>query len=87
MSDTTLTRLSALLTRLFARDVALRGDERFREDLGLDSIDLVRLQVAIEDAWGIRFDPISDDLASALTSVGAMVYLIDDKDEGGERAS
>ena len=82
MKEDTLRRLSTLIARLFARDLALRGSERFREDLGLDSLDLVRLQVCVEDAWEIRFDPVNDDLAAALTTVGALVSLIESKRRG-----
>jgi acyl carrier protein len=30
-------------------------------DLGLDSMDIVRLQVVLEDFYGIRFDPETTD--------------------------
>ncbi|MGC9358566.1 MAG: acyl carrier protein [Anaerolineae bacterium] len=48
-------------------------DDRFREDLGADSLDLVELIMAFEDEFGGR---ISDDDAREITTVGhAVTYL------------
>lgn len=43
-----------------------------RKDLGFDSIMLVVLQVDIEDAFKIRFNPLEYDLQSVFTTVGVI---------------
>lgn len=45
---------------------------RIRDDLCLDSMDLVRLIIALEDRLGIRFDPGSQDLAAVFVTVGSL---------------
>lgn len=42
-------------------DWMIGGRSHITKDLGLDSMDIVRLQVALEDKYGIRFDPESTD--------------------------
>jgi len=54
----------------------LSSGSELHRDLGLDSLDIVRLQVAIEDHFDVRFDPIRDDLAEAFLSAGSLLKLI-----------
>jgi acyl carrier protein len=51
-------------------------NKKFREDLCLDSINMVNLQVAVEDDFDIRFDPISTDLAEVFSSVDTLTKFI-----------
>jgi acyl carrier protein len=57
-------------------------DTRLREDLDLDSLHLVTLQVAVEDDFGVAFDPSDEQLADAFTSIGTLAdyvhYLLRD---------
>lgn len=54
----------------------LSPKSRLHEDLGLDSLGLVRLQVAIEDEFTIHFDPMAEDLAEAFETVGSLLQLV-----------
>src|ERR1700712_1831147 len=49
-----------------------RPEARLREDLNLDSLDLVELQVAIEDRLTMRFDPADDGFLEAFDTVGSL---------------
>lgn len=49
-------------------------DARFREDLGADSLDLVELVMAFEEAFG---GTISDEEAQQIKSVGDAVRYIE----------
>jgi acyl carrier protein len=49
-------------------------ESRFREDLEADSLDLVELIMAFEDAYG---GEISDEEAQALKSVGQAVQYLE----------
>jgi len=51
-------------------------DKRFREDLCLDSINMVNLQVSVEEQFDMRFDPISSDLTEVFGSVGSLVSFL-----------
>lgn len=51
-------------------------EARFREDLEADSLDLVELIMAIEEAFG---GSISDDDAQSITTVQAAVTFVDEK--------
>lgn len=52
----------------------LRDDARFREDLGIDSTELVEISVAVERAMLVSID--SETLWS-LTTIGDLVELVD----------
>lgn len=51
---------------------SLSVEASLRDDLGLDSMDIVRLQVVIEDEFNFRFDPGSHDLDAVFTTIGAI---------------
>jgi acyl carrier protein len=51
-------------------------NKRLREDFGLDSINMVNLQVSVEDGFDIRFDPVTTDLAEVFSSVDALTNFI-----------
>lgn len=56
----------------FGRDngsIEITINTNIRKDLGFDSIMLVILQIVIEDAFGIRFDPMEDDLNNVFTTI------------------
>lgn len=55
----------------------IRPTSRFVEDLGLDSLDVVEFQLAIEEEFGVK---IPDDLAEGLWSVGDAVRILCNED-------
>ncbi|MBK8078543.1 MAG: acyl carrier protein [Kineosporiaceae bacterium] len=70
-----LAELASMRGLLVEPDV-LRPEHRLREDLGLESVTLIELIVAIEDAFDFRVDPISMNLEDALVSVGSLVAFV-----------
>jgi len=52
-------------------------ESRLREDLELDSLAMVNLQVAIEDEFDIRFDPVETDLTEVFETVGTLINFIE----------
>lgn len=66
----------ASMRGLLVEPERLRPEHRLREDLGLESITLIELIVAIEDAFGFRVDPITMNLEDALISVGSLVAFV-----------
>lgn len=55
------------------------GDTLLREDIGLDSIDLVVLQIEVEERWNIRFDPFQDDFQKIFCSIGTLCEFLERK--------
>ena len=51
-------------------------EHRLREDLELDSLDMVNLQVAVEDEFDIRFDPVETDLTEVFQTVGSLAEFL-----------
>lgn len=54
----------------------VRDDADFRSDLRADSLDLVEIPAALENAFGIR---ISDEEAEFCKSVGTAIDLVETK--------
>jgi acyl carrier protein len=66
--------LLAVLQELGFEPSELRDDARFREDLGIDSTELVEISVAVERAMLVSID--SETLWS-LTTIGDLVELVE----------
>jgi acyl carrier protein len=68
------TEITRLITEYFAwtSDTRLARQVRLREDLGLDSLHLVELQVAIEDALRVTFDPADEEFLDAFSTIGSL---------------
>jgi acyl carrier protein len=47
-------------------------DTNLVSDLGFDSLAIVHLQVAIEDEFEIRFDPVNTDFITVFETVGSL---------------
>ncbi len=45
-------------------------------DLGFDSLAFVNLQIAIEDEFGFRFDPVQTDFISIFNTAGSLVTFL-----------
>lgn len=54
-------------------------DMALREGIGMDSIDLVVLQIEIEDRWNIRFDPMRDDFQNIFYSMQSLCEFLERK--------
>jgi len=73
--QTTLERVRAIIVELLGVDAAkVTPEARFREDLEADSLDLVELIMAFEEAFG---GEISDEDAQKITTVGQAVEYIE----------
>ena len=53
-------------------------EHRLREDLELDSLDLVNLQLAIEEGLSMRFNPIEMDLTHVFETVGSLASFLEE---------
>ncbi len=56
---------------------AERADARLRDDLDLDSLHLVELQVAVEDHFGVIFDPSDEQLIDAFDTIASLGEYVD----------
>lgn len=54
----------------------IRPDQRLLEDLGLDSVGLLTLAVAVEDRFRIRLEPEDEE---AIRTVGDLVRVVEAK--------
>ena len=64
--------IAAIAAELALAPTALRREGRFAEDYAIDSLDFVRLVMAVEEAAGVR---IEDKAAVQALTVGALIDL------------
>ena len=62
--------------QLNLKDVEIKMETSFKEDLEIDSLDLFELVMALEEEYGIEIP--SEDLEQ-ITTVGAVVTYLKDK--------
>ncbi len=74
MSDPIFERVKAIIVEQLGVDPdAVTPEASFREDLEADSLDLVELIMAFEEAFG---GEISDEQAQSITTVGEAVAFL-----------
>lgn len=77
MSQEIYNKVAAIIADQFNEPVEdLTPDTRFKEDLKADSIAVVELIMAFEDAFG---ETIDDELAQSMATIGDVVNLIEQK--------
>lgn len=70
-----MNRLIDLVTDLYRNSMSYRkgvkitADTDISRDLGFDSVMLVVLQINIEDAFHMRFDPMEEDLRNVFSTI------------------
>lgn len=84
MKDEIYGTLKGIIEDIFrksSRETAkeITRDMTLREDIGMDSIDLVVLQIEIEDYWKIRFDPMKDDFEKIFYSMRSLCEFLEQK--------
>ncbi|MBR6771079.1 MAG: acyl carrier protein [Lachnospiraceae bacterium] len=62
--------------QLNLENVDITEDTRFKEDLGVDSLDLFELVMAFEEEYGVE---IPSEELEGLTTVGAVIDYMKDK--------
>lgn len=64
---------------LESENVAISPEMSLTEDLNMESMHLVSLQVEIEEAFGIEFDPLDDDFFHIFQTVNSVYQTIAEK--------
>ncbi len=73
-----------IFSELFEIDITkIDRCSNLRTDLKLDSINLVNLQVELEDAFDIQFNPLETDLAAVFESVDSIIHYFKAGRENG----
>ncbi len=60
----------------YTEDAAVYPESQIRGELGFDSIMLVILQIEVEDAFHIRFNPVEEDLQYIFASVRTLASAV-----------
>ena len=63
---------------------AVKPETKYRVDLGLDSVDLVETLIEIERIFDVQ---ISEEEAEALTTVGELIAVVEQKMEDQPKAA
>lgn len=85
MSSPTADRVAAVIDELFGLPAqALTPDTTLQDGLQLDSLSVIELQVALEDAFDVRFD---EEATQEVRTVGDLVAVVEAAVDRRRRAS
>lgn len=80
--EETENRIMGIVTEMFLnsagynKDVTVSAETQIQNELGFDSIMLIMLQIDIEDAFHIRFDPVEEDFQQVFLSVRTLTDFV-----------
>ena len=57
-------------------DQIISPNNSLREDLGFDSLAIVKLQISLEDNFNFRFDPVNTDFISVFNSIDNLTTFL-----------
>lgn len=72
-------RVVRIIHDVLESEEVVTREATFADDLMFDSVSLLYLQVAVEDEFDIRFDPLTDDFTSIFYSVDSLCKNIGDR--------
>lgn len=67
--------MKMIVEQLHVNEFEVRPEAKFIDDLGADSLDIVELVMALEDAYGVR---ITDEDAEKMQTVGDAIRHIEE---------
>ncbi len=76
MSDTAARVIKIIAAQLGTQESKIKMEDKFMEDLGADSLDIVELIMRLEEDFSTK---IPDEEAEKLTTVGAAIAYIESK--------
>ena len=80
--EKTENRILEMVTEMFCssagcdKDRAVSVETRIQDELGFDSVMLIILQINIEDVFGIRFNPVEENLQEIFISVRTLTDYV-----------
>lgn len=79
MKEDVYLRIKAIVSNILDEECVIRKESLFVNDLGFDSVNLLYLQVAVEDEFDIRFDPVLDDFSAIFKDIISLCSYIEEK--------
>lgn len=71
--------IKAVLNMRENEHIAIENNTHLENDLGMDSMEMIRLQLDIEDTYGFEFDPVEDDFDTCFSTYGVLCKCVSDK--------
>jgi acyl carrier protein len=68
-----------IVKNLTDEEYEMKMENSFVDDLGFDSVNLLYLQVAVEDEFDIKFDPILDDFSEIFKNLKNLCECVERK--------
>ena len=68
-----------IVKNLTDEEYEMKMENSFVDDLGFDSVNLLYLQVAVEDEFDIKFDPILDDFSEIFRNLKNLCECVERK--------
>ena len=83
MEDEILTKLKEIIAPFVTETKNISINDKLREDVGIDSIDMVDIIIKVEDAFSVRFlDKEFNKLRTVRDIITNILLKIDAKDTG-----
>lgn len=80
--EETANKIMDMVTEMFCnsagydKSTTVRTDARLQDELGFDSVMLIVLQINLEDAFHIRFNPTEDDSRQIFMSIETLTDYV-----------
>lgn len=73
MHDDLISRINTCIETILGYSLKQAGPNmRLQEDLKMESLQLIELQIELETAFSISFDPIEDDFFEIFQTIGTL---------------
>lgn len=66
-----------IVINIMDEEYEIKKESLFVNDLGFDSINLLYLQVAVEDEFDIKFDPVQDDFSEIFKDIKSLCDYVE----------
>ncbi|MCT4688876.1 acyl carrier protein [Vallitalea sp.] len=74
-----LEKVITIIKDILDTEESMNGETHLLDDLAMDSISMLYLQIAIEDKFNVKFDPLEDEFEFIFSNINNLCVAINKK--------